>query len=196
MCTYNFASFTNLEKYFLHRNVFSCKLMEPSIEEVGDSIEVVKTCIDSTETSSFLQIPSTDFHQLPSTSGYFRKVSTIKCSHKLPWASVPTSVGPGWPLIPGDYIFSANLTIASWSPPLARYDLPPITDLRMAQRKSMDKTLPALHAANMHIIWNEWNDDGKKKSWLLYLWCIIRVNRFNFQQRRWFCCCVTVRDMC
>ena len=50
---------------------FSYKLMEPSIEVVGASIEAVKTSMDSTEASSFLQslpLASTNIHRLPVTS--------------------------------------------------------------------------------------------------------------------------------
>ena len=43
-------------------------------------------------------IPFTGFPQLPSTSGYFRTVPM--CFHQLQWASTPTAVAAGGPLIP------------------------------------------------------------------------------------------------
>ena len=66
---FQFSQFWRISNYFLHKNDFSSKLMEPSIKAVGAPMEVVKTCMDSTETFSFF---CNSFHWLPPTSIDFR----------------------------------------------------------------------------------------------------------------------------
>ena len=86
--------------------------MEPCIEVVGSSIEVVKTSMDSTETSSFLELrplASTNFHRLPVAS----TKSPYACISYHELQALPSS---GWELVYVIFFITNTVNAAKASP--------------------------------------------------------------------------------